>query len=415
MKSLFLILVMVLLAGFGYGVQPLRKPFIQFSIDGKPSKSGDILIVKPGQKFLIQAELEGGRRDYCKFPDTYADITGIAQILSRGENGLTYQLDGEKAEWKVIKEESHFTSDEFLQIKTPNNQSTTEITVSKNKFTQTFLNINFKILWQFTQKGKTTQEENTAEETVYFKVAGESDVWFSTQNIQASGIQNQLIEQKLKDVQSVCDSVETNFFRLDFTAVQQSIKNMQNVVNILKSTIDEVKASNPSYTTKVLFIGLPSDNPYSDISVLLAIKNSWTAQEALINDLKKQLGKLPAESTKESNDELMEIISNYIAWQTKLPENTFKVLPRYLPDLNSEIIQLPENIRSVAKEKAVPNYPQTIKDLNAFYDQRLQQIPDETQRISSTQARLQAVRLFDGMLRSYFSSQYWAEWKNTRE
>lgn len=415
MKSLFLILIMVLMTGFGYGVQPLRKPFIQISVDGKPSKSGDILTVKPGQKLLIEVEMEGGRRDYCKFPDIYADIAGTAQIFSRGKNGITYQINGEKAEWKAIKEETHFSADEFLQIKTNNNQQTAEITVSNNKFTQTFLKINYKISWQFTQQGKSTLEENTAEETVYFKVAGGSDTWFSSQNIQATGIKNEQILEKLKEVQSACDSVETNFFHLNFIAVQQSIKTLQNAVNTLKSTIEEVKASNPSYKTKVLFIGLPSDKPYSDISLLLAIKNSWVSLEALINDQKSQLGKLPAEPTRESKDNLVKIIGSYTDWQTKLPENTFKVLPHYFSDINAEAIKLPENIRSVSEEKAITNYPQSINDLNAFFDQRIQQIPDEIQRISSTQTRLQAVRLFDGMLRSYFSSQYWAEWKNTRE
>ena len=42
------------------------------------------LTVTRGQKLNLEVEMEGGRRDYCKFPDAYADITGIAQILSRG-------------------------------------------------------------------------------------------------------------------------------------------------------------------------------------------------------------------------------------------------------------------------------------------------------------------------------------------
>lgn len=415
MKGFFLILVMVLMSGFGYGVQPLRKPFIQINVDGKPSKSGDILTVKLGQKLLIGVEMEGGRRDYCKFPDTYADIAGTAQILSRGDNGITYQINGEKAEWKLIKEESQFASDKYLQIKTTSNQSNAEITVSNEKFTQTFLKITIKARWQFTQNGKTSQEENIADETIYFKVAGESDVWFSSQNIQATGIKNELVQGKLKDAQSACDSIETNFYRLNFAAVQQSIRNLQNAVNMLKSTIDEVTASNPSYKTKILFIGLPSDRPYSDISTLLIIKNSWVASQTLVNDQKQQLAKLPAEDSKESKDELVKIITAYDNWQNNLPENTLKILPLYLPDLVSEKFQLPGNIHSVAEGKTVADYSQTINDFNTFLDQRILQMPEEIQRISSTQTRLQAVRLFDGMLRSYMSSIYWAEWKNTRE
>jgi len=63
----------------------------------------------------------------------------------------------------------------------------------------------------------------------------------------------------------------------------------------------------------------------------------------------------------------------------------------------------------------VINYTQALKDFSAFLDLRILQVQDEIQSINSTKARLQVVKLFDGMLRSYVSSIYWAEWKNTRE
>ncbi len=111
----------------------------------------------------------------------------------------------------------------------------------------------------------------------------------------------------------------------------------------------------------------------------------------------------------------MKIIAIYVDWQYRLPENTFIILSRYIPDLSAEKIQMPSNIHFIAEEKTVANYPQTVDNLNAFPDRRMLQLPDEIQKIKTAQTRLQAVRLFDGMLRSYISSIYWAEWKNTRE
>jgi len=415
MKShLLLMVMMVFMVGFGYSAEPLRKPFIQVKIDGKPSKSGEVLTVKPGQKLMIDVEMEGGRRDYCKFPDIYADITGTSQILSRGKDGITYQTDGKKSEWKLIKEEIRFAPDEFLTVKPTDNQSIAEITVSNQKFTQSYLKITIKTNWQFTQNEHIKAEENTAEATLYFKIAGESDIWFSSQNIQATGIKNELVHEKLQEVQSACDSIELNFYRLNFAAVQQSIRNLQNSVNTLKKTIDEVKTNNASYKTNVIFIGLPSDHPFSDISALLAIKNIWNNLEASLTDQKLQIAKLPAQATKESKDELVKIISIYVDWQYHLPENTFKILSRYIPDLTAEKVQMPGNIHFIAEEKTVTNYPQTVDDLNAFLDQRMLQLPEEIQKINTTHTRLQAVRLFDGMLRSYFSSINWIEWKSTR-
>jgi hypothetical protein len=135
----------------------------------------------------------------------------------------------------------------------------------------------------------------------------------------------------------------------------------------------------------------------------------------MLNDQKLQLSKLPAQPTPESSEQLVGIISSYNVWLKKLPENTFKVLSRYIPDLNSQKIQIPGNCYSVSYGKLLTDYSQTLNNFSAFLDQRIQQIPEEIHTISSTQSRLQIVKLFDGMLRSYVSSIYWAEWKNTRE
>jgi hypothetical protein len=290
-----------------------------------------------------------------------------------------------------------------------------EIIVSNTKFSQSYLKISAKTTWQFSRDGKTTQEVNVAEETLYFKMAGESDVWFSTRNVQASGLKNELVQEKLQDVQSVCDSIEQNFYRLNFAGVQQAIRTLQHTINILKSTIDEVTAANPSYKVKVAFIGLPSDNPYQDMLAFGAIKDSWTVQETLTKDQQLKMGQLPAASTPASTDQLVKTIAPYADWQDKLPENTFMLLGRYIAGFNPETARIPENVHSVAKEKTVTDYPQTVTDFKDFLEQRVLQIPGEIQIIGATQNKLQAVKLFDGMLRSYLSSIYWGEWKNTRQ
>lgn len=414
MKRIFLLqVIMVLLVVFGYGVQPLRKPFLQITVDGKPSKSGDVLTVKPGQKFLIKVDMEGGRRDFCKFPDTYADIAGAAQILSRGKDGITYQINGQNAVWKLLNEDFRFAADQFLQIDAKSKQSA-EITVSSLHFSQSYLKITGKANWQFSQGGQIIGEENTAEGTLYFKVEGETDVWFASENIQATGIANELVKGKLEETQLICDSIEKSFFRLNFSAVQQSIRDLQNSVNVLESTIEEVKTGNPSYKTAIVFKGLPSDEPFRDITAFSDIKPEWVSLETLVNNSKQQLAALSDQPTPQNSDQLIQIITGYVNWQNSLPENTFMEFSRYIPDLVSEIIMMPENIRMVAEVKSIANYSQTISDLNAFLDQRILQIPDEIQKINAANTRLQTVKLFDGMLRSYFSSINWAEWKSTR-
>ena len=45
MKTIFLILVMVIMVGTLNAVQPARKPFIKMKIDGTLLKTGDVLTV----------------------------------------------------------------------------------------------------------------------------------------------------------------------------------------------------------------------------------------------------------------------------------------------------------------------------------------------------------------------------------
>ena len=78
-------------------------------------------------------------------------------------------------------------------------------------------------------------------------------------------------------------------------------------------------------------------------------------------------------------------------------------------------IRIPEKFEQISKGKNLADYSQTLNDFNAFIDQRIKMITVETQEINSANSRIQAIRLFDGMLRSFFASINWAEWESTRK
>jgi len=414
MKSFFLILVMVMMVASANAVQPARKPYIKMKIDGALLKAGDILTIKHGQKLKLEVEMEGGRRDFCKFPDVYANIAGTAQILLRGDNGLTYQVEGKKAEWKLIGENAQFTTDNFIKVEPSNNGLTAELLISNEKFSQSSVKVTVKATWQFSDETTTLQEENLAETSVFFKIAGASDDWFLSQNIKAKGIKNEEVKEKLILVQAECDTIEKYFHRLNFAGVQQSIRNAQAAVTNLKATIDEVKKNNPSYQTKITFVGLPSDNPYSDIEAFNSVKNNWASLAALISDLSTDVSKLPVQGDNESKKNLLGLIERYNDWYAKLPEADLINLTEYIPEIKTDSVKLVKNLASVATSKSVTDYTQTLNDFKAFLERRSRQVDSETQQVSSVQSRLQAVRLFDGMLRSYFSSIAWAEWESLR-
>jgi len=415
MKKLFLILVMVFMVGIALAVQPARKPFIKIKVDGTTVKTGDVLTVNNGQKLKLEVELEGGRKDYCKFPDTYSDIAGTAQILTRGEAGLTYELDGKKAEWKLQNESVKFSGEEYVKINKTENQPSAEITISNSKFSQTAVKVEMKAKWQFVKDGIAMNEENVADAVIYLKIAGSSDVWFQSQNIKASGVKDNSIQEKLSAVQSACDSIEHSMYHIDFPMVQQNIRNLQASINELKTTVDAVKTANPAYKLSISFIGLPSDKPVQDINSFATLKNVWADVEPFLTEQKQAVEKLTSETNADNKKELSRLISVYTDWQSKLPENSFGLLTKYIPDIHTDSIATPEKLALYAKEKNDADYEATLNGYNSFLDARLKKAPTEMQKITSTGSRIQAFRLFDGMLRSYFNSITWAEWINTRE
>lgn len=209
--------------------------------------------------------------------------------------------------------------------------------------------------------------------------------------------------------------MEKDLSRLNFAATQQNIRNLQLAGNNLKATIDEVTAQTPNYQIKIEFIGLPSDHAYSDISLISNIKTAWASCEPFVADLKQQLSTLPEQPTDESKTQLAKLIESYTDWESKLPEKTFDHLSQYIPNMHVDSLRISENLKSIKKDKDISNYTETLKDFNAFIDQRTQKVSSENQSLNAVNTRIQAVRLFDGMLRSYFASITWAEWKSTRE
>jgi hypothetical protein len=74
---------------------------------------------------------------------------------------------------------------------------------------------------------------------------------------------------------------------------------------------------------------------------------------------------------------------------------------------------VPAVLQSLVEENQ--NNPSSSDQMKAFLSQRNENIETETQQISQIKNKLQAVKLFDGMLRSYISSINWAQWENNRE
>lgn len=415
MKKLFLVLVFFSVNFISFAAQPLRKPFFQILVDGKDLKSGDVLLVTNGQKLKIEVKMEGGRRDFCKFPEIYADVTSSSQILSRGDDGITYERNGVTASWKLVAESAEFTSDQNISVKQLDEKGTAEIVVSANPFEQSFLRIVNTARWQFNQNETTLNEENKADEIIYIRIKGKSDTWFHSENIQVSGIKNELVQERLKAVQAACDSIRMSFYRINLTEIQQNIKNLRTEHTNLKAAIDEIKAGNTSYKLSVKFLGLPSDKPIADLESLLQLKTIWEEHEDQFTELEMELSELSHENNPTTAQKLIQLIEKYAAIQITLSEKNRSIVNLYFPEINLDELKLPENLDKIAKEKKLNDFPSTLDSFIQFIDRRSERVAIESHQISTAQSRAQAFRLLDGMLRSYFSSITWAQWQSSRD
>ncbi len=415
MKTFFLILVVVFMEGTLFAVQPVRKPFVVIKIDGASVKTGDVLTITNGQKLKMDVDLEGGRKDFCKFPETYSDLAGTAKILSKGDNGITYELNGKKAEWKLLNNNISFSGDENIQIQSTTNRSAAELTISNSKFIQTYLKIVIRANWIFSQEGINMHEENVAEGVVYFTTTKSDNVWFLKSNVKAVGSKDKVLEEKLYLVQDACDSIEHNMYHLNFQMVQQNIRKLQTSIGELKTTIDSIRSNNPSSKIDITFVGLPSDHPFNDIKHFALIKNSWSTLEPLLKEQKQTIGLLSNEPNNENKKELIKNITVYSDWFSKLPVQTSELLNKYAPDIHVDSITVPQQITRFQKDQSNQEYQNVLNGYKIFLDNRISKTTDESQKINNINNRMQAIRLFDGMLRSYFNSISWAEWINTRE
>ncbi len=415
MKTFFLILVVVFIEGTLFAVQPVRRPFVVIKIDGSSVKTGDVLTITNGQKLKMDVDLEGGRKDFCKYPETYSDLTGTAQILAKGNNGIIYELNGKKAEWKLLNNNVSFSGDENIQVQATTNQSSAELTISNSKFIQTYLKIVIKANWLFSQEGINMHEENVAEGIVYFTTTKSDNVWFLKSNVKAVGSKDKALEEKLYSVQDACDSIEHNMYHLNFQTVQQNIRKLQASIGELKATIDALRSNNPSFKINVTFTGLPSDRPFHDIGYLALLKNSWSTLEPLLKEQKQAIGLLGNEPNNENKKELIRNITVYSDWFSKLPLGTSDLLNKYTPGIQMDSINIPQQITRFQKDQSNQEYQNVLNKYKIFLDNRIGKTITENQTINNANNRMQAIRLFDGMLRSYFNSISWAEWINTRE
>lgn len=413
MKRKVMLLIWVFASFHLVFAQPeVRKPSVEIFINGKMYQHGDELTVQKGQSLELKAVQKGGRRDLVNYPDNYLHFTPGLQISGRGPNGLIYTDQTGKKEWSLQAENASFTSDGNLSVsKKPTEQNTATILVGTDDFTRTYLQVKLNTIWQFRAGEEQKTERNESEAIIYLNVAGVTDTWFVSDNIHASGTKNQVLREKLVSVQNCFDSIESSLVKMDYAKVQRDIRELQVRINSLNSQIQELTQKDPAFKNRIRLVGLPSDRSVGDLGFFDRIQKEWTSMGSFISqEVTTGYGQVTNNSQR-----IRSSVQKYIDWQINLPENWPNVIKTYIPLFEPEKVVAPTQLQELADNSARVITANEVESIQSFFSSREEDIPSEIQQIGIVKNKLQAVKLFDGMLRSFISSINWAEWENTRE
>jgi len=373
MKALTTFIIMILSTIIMFSGNPPRKPFIIIKINGKTYKNGSEVIVRPGERITAEAILMGGRRDYCSNPQKYANVGRNTIIESYGENGMSFSINNGqfKGKWSLTEEAAIFTSANNVKITSVKNGIISRISRIKipqsDDYSKIYLKVKSKTKWHYvkhTPAGKSEKnKENEAFATVYLilkdgsgfddntnetdttKTEEVDEVWYSSRNIIAKGMENFTVRNELNEVQKFYNLIEKYLLKNDQKNCLIQIQNLKNYVNEVKRAINDAKQKNPEYNCKVTLIGLPTDLSMEHLNKLEVLKSKWKERflisqvnSSKINDLllQSQMGF--------SANVLKSVIKNYVNWGSGLPTGVENILTIYDPKNIFGVIDLPRNV-----------------------------------------------------------------------
>lgn len=411
--SLFLLAVW----GQLYAAQPVRTPFVELFIEGERILNGAEIKVNKGQQFTLFAQIKGGRADFVQLPDTYADLGDGAKIISRNYNKLIYEKNGVTHKWEMIDENIDLETDTKIRLLANNeleNKKQTDVFIPVDKVEKTYIKVKITSTWQYSNGTTSKTEQNTAEALIHLDIQGNTNVWFASPNIRAAGTEDKQVKEYLLAIQDSYNKIESLLNTFEFTSMMSEIQQLRSTVGQLESRIEYLVANEPTKHSDIFFVGLPSDKAISDIDDFRSLANAWSDLEKLVQEHQAKLNNLTKADDKLTRRNLLSQIKPFTSWEEALPGNSESLLTVYAKDFNWENTSIRSFLAFNPAEERINNIEQSLADYQRFLSNRQENMEAEKQKIQYALTRLQAVRIFDGMLMGFFSSLNFARWENTR-
>jgi len=432
MKSILFTLISGLFLGSicGFAADPVRKPFVELSVNGQTIAPGQKAEVRPGEKVKVTAVLRGGKRDYCSMPEKYANIGQNTEIISKGDDGMFFTIQGGgqfRGEWTLGNETATFSSSGEVVIELLPQQGIKQteayITLPKSGLGQTFLKVKVNTLWKYkrtTPAGTTnTEEENTGEDTFYLVLSGATGSWYSSENIVVSGTENFSVRSKLDQVQQFYKEIETALKAKNMNAAQMHINNLKTSLNSLKTEIERQKRENNSFECEVSLIGSPTDLSMDHLNKLQKLGDLWKTQYDIAQGNTLKINQILLNKQMNLTNNIMKsVIKNYLDWASPIPSDYTDLVSAYNPSQTLGVFVLPIKVlswnaqatedASILKDQVMGI--QMLSELRTFYQDRYQKSVEERKIIINTQNSLLPIKAIDTQMKGYFSGLSWLKW-----
>jgi len=421
MKKLSLLSILVIIINVLFAGIPPRDPFVVLRVNGTEYKADAEITVRSGERVKVEAVLMGGKRDYCSNPQTYANVGQNTVILSQGENGMSFEINGNQftGDWKLVDEKAVFSSGPEVVI-TPSGsgtmQRTANVEFKPGNYSKVFFKVTSTTNWHYvrnTPAGRTEQDEtNTATATFYFVIEADEDMWYSSNNIKATGTEDFSVRNNLDRIQESYDLIEKALLEKNWSSAQMHWGNLKNSIGELQGNIDRAKQKDENYTCNVSLIGLPSDVSMGHIKDLKTMSGQWTEcykicseNYTLINE------KLLTNKLGFTENVMRSIFKNYISWGTSIPTSAPDILTIYDPKNIFTPLDLPrkvmgwyedaQNDAAILKDQ-VGNI-QYLNSLMDFYKQKMDNSVVEKQALVDIMNELKPVETMHAEMESYIS------------
>ena len=423
MKRILFLICLIALSINGFCADPPRTPFVVLRVNGKEYQPNSDISVRSGERIQVEAVLMGGKRDYCSNPDKYANVGKNTVIESRGENGMNFSINGGqfRGDWKIKDEKANFTSGPEVAITpTPSGSMnrSAKVEFKPGNYSKVFFKVNAVANWHYvrvTPAGKTEQDEkNEGNATFNFVIEAKKGVWFSSNNVSASGNEDISIRNNLTRIQEAYNTMEKAMIAKNYSSAKIQLGNIKNSLAELQKLIDKAKEKDRNFSCDVTLIGLPSDLPMQHLTKLEGLsarfKDGFDIAQANAVEANKML--LNKQMTFSSNV-LRSIFKNYINWGTSIPGGAEDLLSVYDPKNIFTPIDLPRKVMSWYEDAnndagVLKDQANNIKNLSAlrdFYQKKSNSFVNERKALTELIKQLAPVKEINAEAEGLIKSQ----------